>query len=388
MESKDLLNGLLNAIGAKKFKGNEIYSRKGIGIEKNLEYSSSYFYNRLKAEKPVNSMLIAELQEVYKNVLNDNTGYSAETVSKALCNFYKENFRINADVFIFNGDDGRQLRAEKEVFWKETLEMLLQKANGLDEFSVTAQDFRTIFDTQKECVKKYSAGTHTEAILEHEAEAGEVDDYVREFYCGSYYCFYAASDSDGKIRGGKIKIYPDGLKLKVRLILRISEEYLLDEEGLNKVLEGEDGSDSHTSLKNYKAREMSNDHYDAGRCEVYEGDFRVFRTHIRIDLNHKERGYCGFILLHRISSATQRNMQGCLGYLMNIPDTNSIYMRKIAISSYKFSLNDPELWKYIGVSGKKPYLEISKSHSDNNHKFYTYVWESILKSKREKEKLS
>ncbi len=174
----------------------------------------------------------------------------------------------------------------------------------------------------------------------------------------------------------------------MRLILRISEEYLLDEEGLNKVLEGEDGSDSHTSLKNYKAREMSNDHYDAGRCEVYEGDFRVFRTYIRIDLNHKERGYCGFILLHRISSATQRNMQGCLGYLMNMPDTNSIYMRKIAISSYKFSLNDPELWKYIGVSGKKPYLEISKSHSDNNHKFYTYVWESILKSKREKEKLS
>lgn len=73
---------------------------------------------------------------------------------------------------------------------------------------------------------------------------------------------------------------------------------------------------------------------------------------------------------------------------MNMPDTNSIYMRKIAISSYKFSLNDSELWKYIGVSGKKAYLEISKSHSDNNHKFYTYVWESILKSKREKEKLS
>ncbi|MEI3193067.1 MAG: hypothetical protein V8S22_03385 [Lachnospiraceae bacterium] len=41
MKSKDLLNGLLNAIGAKKFKGNEIYSRKGIG--RNLEYSSSYF---------------------------------------------------------------------------------------------------------------------------------------------------------------------------------------------------------------------------------------------------------------------------------------------------------------------------------------------------------
>ena len=192
MKSEDLLNGLLNAIGAKKFKGNDIYSRKGIGIEKNLNCSSSYFYNRLKAEKPVNSMLIAELQEVYKNVLNDNTGYSAETVSKALCDFYKENFQINADVFIFNGDDGRQLRAEKEVFWKETIEMLLQKANGLDEFSVTDSNFRTIFDTQKECVKKYSAGTHTEAILEHEAEAGEVDDSVREFYCGFYYCFYAA----------------------------------------------------------------------------------------------------------------------------------------------------------------------------------------------------
>ena len=58
-------------------------------------------------------------------------------------------------------------------------------------------------------------------------------------------------------------------------------------------------------------------------------------------------------------------------------------MRKFAISSYKFSLDNQELWKYIGVSNKKPYLEISKSHSDNNHKFYTYVWESMLKSKRE-----
>ena len=68
---------------------------------------------------------------------------------------------------------------------------------------------------------------------------------------------------------------------------------------------------------------------------------------------------------------------------MNMPDSKSIYMRKFAISSYKFSLDNQKLWKYIRVPNEKLYLEISKSHSDNNHKFYTYVWESILKSKHE-----
>lgn len=110
-----------------------------------------------------------------------------------------------------------------------------------------------------------------------------------------------------------------------------------------------------------------------------------YRTHIRIDLQHPERGYSGFILLHKIDSSTQKNLQGCLAYLMNIPDSNSIYMRRIGISTFCFSLKNETLWKFIDIQNDIPFMEISKSHKDNNHLFYTYVWDNIIQNARNDE---
>lgn len=68
---------------------------------------------------------------------------------------------------------------------------------------------------------------------------------------------------------------------------------------------------------------------------------------------------------------------------MNIPDSNSIYMRKIGITTFRFSLKNETLWKFVDIRKDTPFMEISKSHKDNNHLFYTYVWDNIIHSTKD-----
>lgn len=50
-----------------------------------------------------------------------------------------------------------------------------------------------------------------------------------------------------------------------------------------------------------------------------------------------------------------------------------------------FSLKNETLWKFIDIQNDIPFMEISKSHKDNNHLFYTYVWDNIIQNARNDE---
>lgn len=382
MECKELLENLLNIVGTKKFGNNKKFFKDKKDAD--LSIGDSYFYNRLREKRPIILSTKVYLNKIYILVLEDKTCCSGLDISNDLKKFFSEKIGIETNCFVFFHDDNEKLRQEKISSWLLFIEILLNKALDRESVEFGIEDFRKILEEQEKAIEKLCAGTHTEFVLNEKAETSEVDDRIKEFHCGLYYCYYVASDSDRKIRGGKLRVYDEDSKLKAKLILRISDDYLLDDPKLNAILDSDNNFNSTEALKKYKAEEFQNNRYEAGRCEVYTGDFKVFNNHIRIDLRHAERGYSGFIILHKMDSTTQRNLQGCLGYLMNIPDSNSIYMRKLGISLYKFSLEDESLWKFICIPTDSNFMEISKSHKDNNHLFYTYVWERMLESKKEK----
>lgn len=386
MECKVLLGELLDNVGTKKFGINNTRFFKNCNDDNKIDLyiGDSYFYNRLSQKYPIIADTKTYVYTIYESILKDKTGYSSLAVSENLNKFFLSEFKIDTSCFVLFHDDNEKLRKEKINSWLVFVDILLSKAQGRKDVEFEINDFREVLERQQKAIEKYCAGTHTEIILNDKAETSEIDDRMKEFHCGLYYCYYVASDADRKIRGGKLRIYNEGSKLKVKLILRISDDYLLDDEKLNEILNIDDSFNSYVALKNYKEEEYQNSRYESGRCEVYTGDFKAFRNYIRIDLRHAERGYSGFIILHKMDSTTQRKLQGCLAYLMNIPDSNSIYIRKLGISSYKFSLCDESLWKYIGIPADDNFMEISKSHKDNNHLFYTFVWEKILESLKDK----
>lgn len=375
MKCKDVLEELLDIFGTRKFLYNSIYEQ---GKKHNsLKMGETYFYNRLKQKCPIILSTKNELTIIFEEVLNGRSGYSAKNISRLLNEFFKSLINVDAEFFVLFDDDTIQLRNEKINAWLGILNILLDMAVRREFVEYAYEDFKEIIEKQKEAIERFCAGTHTEIIFNKKVEMGEINDRIREFYCGQYYCYYVASDAEKEIRGGKLRIYDEDSRLKAKLILRISNDYLLDDSSLDMILQ-EDDINSNEELKKYKQNEFEKNRYYAGRCEVYKGDIKVFMNHIRIDLNHKERGYSGFIILHKLDSTTQSKLIGCLGFLMNIPDSNSIYIRKLGISKYKFSLHDERLWKYISIPKDTEFLEISKSHKDNNHLFYIFVWENMI----------
>lgn len=382
MKSSEILRQLLSIVGTSKFTDDSRYYSKNDSNVPNLNIGSTYFYNRLRQKTPIIDRVKTVLKQIYSHVLSNMTDISDLATSEKLNSFFKEYIKIDTSCFVFWGDDSELLRKEKINSWLELLDIVLDKSINREEIIFTDKDFKEKLDQQQKAVERLCAGTHTEVIIAEQAETGALDDRMREFYCGNYYCYYAASDSENTLRGGKLKIYTDGKALKAKLILRISDDSLLDDKQLNHILELKP-SETYQALNSYKAHEISNHRYSTGRCEIYTGTFKVYRTHIRIDLQHPERGYSGFILLHKIDSSTQKKLQGCLAYLMNIPDSNSIYMRKIGISTFRFSLKNEALWKFVDMRKDTPFMEISKSHKDNNHLFYTYVWDNIIQSTKD-----
>lgn len=370
MKSSELLKQLLSIIGTSKFAEDSRYYSKDDCDVPDLNIGSTYFYNRLRQTTPIIDRVKTVLKQIYSYVLANKTDISDLSTSEKLNSFFKEYIRVDTNCFVFWGDDSEALRKEKINSWLELLDIVLDKAVNKTDVHFTDKDFKEILEQQQKAVERLCAGTHTEVIIAEQAETGAFDDRTREFYCGNYYCYYAASDSENTLRGGKLNIYTDGKSLKARLILRISDDSLFDDKQLDRILEMEP-SETYQALNSYKAHEISNHKYSAGRCEIYTGAFKIYKTHIRIDLQHPERGYSGFILFHKIDSSTQKKLQGCLAYLMNIPDSNSIYMRKIGISTFRFSLSNETLWKFVDMQKDTPFMEISKSHKDNNHLFYT-----------------
>lgn len=382
MKSSEILRQLLSIVGTSKFTDDSRYYSKNDSNVPDLNIGSTYFYNRLRQKTPIIDRVKTVLKQIYSHVLSNMTDISDLATSEKLNSFFKEYIKIDTSCFVFWGDDSELLRKEKINSWLELLDIVLDKSINREEIIFTDKDFKEKLDQQQKAVERLCAGTHTEVIIAEQAETGALDDRMREFYCGNYYCYYAASDSENTLRGGKLKIYTDGKALKAKLILRISDDSLLDDKQLNHILELKP-SETYQALNSYKAHEISNHRYSAGRCEIYTGTFKVYKTHIRIDLQHPERGYSGFILLHKIDSSTQKKLQGCLAYLMNIPDSNSIYMRKIGISTFRFSLKNETLWKFVDIRNDTPFMEISKSHKDNNHLFYTYVWDNIIQATKD-----
>ena len=382
MKSSEILRQLLSIVGTSKFTDDSRYYSKVDSNVPNLNIGSTYFYNRLRQKTPIIDRVKTVLKQIYSHVLSNMTDISDLATSEKLNSFFKEYIKIDTSCFVFWGDDSELLRKEKINSWLELLDIVLDKSINREELIFTDKDFKEKLDQQQKAIEKLCAGTHTEVIIAEQAETGTLNDRMREFYCGNYYCYYAASDSENTLRGGKLKIYTDGKALKAKLILRISDDSLLDDKQLNHILEL-NPSETYQALNSYKTQEISNHRYSAGRCEIYTGTFKVYKTHIRIDLQHPERGYSGFILLHKIDSSTQKKLQGCLAYLMNIPDSNSIYMRKIGISTFRFSLKNETLWKFVDIRKDTPFMEISKSHKDNNHLFYTYVWDNIIHSTKD-----
>ncbi|NSF39988.1 hypothetical protein [Blautia wexlerae] len=382
MTSTELLKQLLSIVGTSKFtEDSRFYSKKGSNVP-DLKIGSTYFYNRLRQPTPIIDRVKNLLKQIYTCILSNETDISDLATSEKLDSFFKEYIKIDTSCFVFWGDDSESLRKEKINSWLELLDILLDEAINKAEIFFTARDFKEKLEQQQKAVERLCAGTHTEVILAEQAETGAFDDHMKEFFCGNYYCYYAASDSENTIRGGKLNIYTDGKALKAKLILRISDDSLLNDTQLDRILEME-STKAYQALNSHKAHEISNQRYSVGRCEIYTGTFKIYKTHIRIDLQHPERGYSGFILLHKIDSSTQKNLQGCLAYLMNIPDSNSIYMRKIGISTFCFSLKNKDLWKFIGLQNDIPFMEVSKSHKDNNHLFYTYVWDNIIQNAKD-----
>lgn len=385
MKSSELLKQLLSIIGTSKFtEDSRYYSKKDYDVP-DLNIGSTYFYNRLRQTTPIIDRVKTVLKEIYSYVLANKTDISDLSTSEKLNSFFRDYIKIDTNCFVFWGDDSEALRKEKTNSWLELLDIVLDKAINKTDVHFTDKDFKEILEQQQKAIERLCAGTHTEVIIAEQAETGAFDDRTREFYCGNYYCYYAASDSENTLRGGKLSIYTDGKALKAKLILRISDNSLFDDKQLDHILKMEP-SETYQALNSYKAHEISNHRYSAGRCEIYTGAFKVYRTHIRIDLQHPERGYSGFILLHKIDSSTQKKLQGCLAYLMNIPDSNSIYMRKIGISTFRFSLKNETLWKFVDMQKDTPFMEISKSHKDNNHLFYTYVWDNIIQAAKDMSK--
>lgn len=385
MKSSELLKQLLSIIGTSKFTDDSrYYSKTGCDVP-DLNIGSTYFYNRLRQTTPIIDRVKTVLKQIYSYVLANKTDISDLSTSEKLNSFFREYIKIDTNCFVFWGDDSESLRKEKINSWLELLDIVLDKAINKTNVHFTDKDFKEILEQQQKAVERLCAGTHTEVIIAEQAETGAFDDRTREFYCGNYYCYYAASDSENTLRGGKLNIYTDGKTLKAKLILRISDDSLFDDKQLDHILEMEP-SETYQALNSYKAHEISNHRYSAGRCEIYTGAFKIYKTHIRIDLQHPERGYSGFILFHKIDSSTQKKLQGCLAYLMNIPDSNSIYMRKIGISTFRFSLSNETLWKFVDMQKDTPFMEISKSHKDNNHLFYTYVWDNIIQAAKDASK--
>lgn len=384
MKCDELLKQLLSIVGTSKFTADSrFYSKIGSNVPE-LNIGSTYFYNRLRQPTPIIDRVKALLKQIYRYVLSNETDISDLATSEKLSSFFKEYIKIDTNCFVFWGDDSESLRKEKINSWLELLDILLDKAINKTDVFFAVTDFKEKLEQQQKAIEKLCAGTHTEVIIAEQVETGAFDDRTKEFYCGNYYCYYAASDSENTLRGGKLNIYTDGNSLKAKLILRISDDTLLNDKELNHILEMEP-SETYQALNSYKTEEFSHQRYSVGRCEIYTGIFKIYRTHIRIDLQHPERGYSGFILLHKIDSSTQKNLQGCLAYLMNIPDSNSIYMRRIGISTFCFSLKNETLWKFIDIQNDIPFMEISKSHKDNNHLFYTYVWDNIIQNARNDE---
>ena len=385
MKSNELLKQLLSIIGTSKFAEDSRYYSKDDCDVPDLNIGSTYFYNRLRQTTPIIDRVKTVLKQIYSYVLANKTDISDLSTSEKLNSFFKEYIRVDTNCFVFWGDDSEALRKEKINSWLELLDIVLDKAVNKTDVHFTDKDFKEILEQQQKAVERLCAGTHTEVIIAEQAETGAFDDRTREFYCGNYYCYYAASDSENTLRGGRLNIYTDGKTLKAKLILRISDDSLFDDKELDHILEMEP-SETYQALNSYKAHEISNHRYSAGRCEIYTGAFKIYKTHIRIDLQHPERGYSGFILFHKIDSSTQKKLQGCLAYLMNIPDSNSIYMRKIGISTFRFSLSNETLWKFVDMQKDTPFMEISKSHKDNNHLFYTYVWDNIIRAAKDASK--
>ena len=382
MKSSEILRQLLSIVGTSKFTDDSRYYSKKDSNVPNLNIGSTYFYNRLRQKTPIIDRVKTVLKQIYSHVLSNMTDISDLATSEKLNSFFKEYIKIDTSCFVFWGDDSESLRKEKINSWLELLDIVLDKSINREEIIFTDKDFKEKLDQQQKAVERLCAGTHTEVIIAEQAETGALNDRMSEFYCGNYYCYYAASDSENTLRGGKLNIYTDGKALKAKLILRISDDSLLDDKQLNHILEL-NPSETYQALNSYKTQEISNHRYSAGRCEIYTGTFKIYKTHIRIDLQHPERGYSGFILLHKIDSSTQKKLQGCLAYLMNLPDSNSIYMRKIGISTFHFSLKNETLWKFVDMRKDTPFMEISKSHKDNNHLFYTYVWDNIIQSTKD-----
>ena len=382
MKSSELLKHLLSIVGTSKFTDDSRYYSKKDSNVPNLNIGSTYFYNRLRQKTPIIDRVKTVLKQIYSHVLSNMTDISDLATSEKLNSFFKEYIKIDTSCFVFWGDDSESLRKEKINSWLELLDIVLDKSVNREDIIFTEKDFKEKLEQQQKSVERLCAGTHTEVIIAEQAETGAFDDRMREFYCGNYYCYYAASDSENTLRGGKLNIYTDGKTLKAKLILRISDDSLLGDKQLNHILDLKP-SETYQALNSYKEHEISNHRYSAGRCEIYTGTFKVYKTHIRIDLQHPERGYSGFILLHKIDSSTQKKLQGCLAYLMNIPDSNSIYMRKIGISTFRFSLKNETLWKFVDIRNDTPFMEISKSHKDNNHLFYTYVWDNIIQATKD-----
>lgn len=315
MQSSEILRQLLSIVGTSKFTDDSRYYSKNDSNVPDLNIGSTYFYNRLRQKTPIIDRVKTVLKQIYSHVLSNMTDISDLATSEKLNSFFKEYIKIDTSCFVFWGDDSELLRKEKINSWLELLDIVLDKSINREEIIFTDKDFKEKLDQQQKAVERLCAGTHTEVIIAEQAETGALDDRMREFYCGNYYCYYAASDSENTLRGGKLKIYTDGKALKAKLILRISDDSLLDDKQLNHILELKP-SETCQALNSYKAHEISNHRYSAGRCEIYTGTFKVYKTHIRIDLQHPERGYSGFILLHKIDSSTQKKLQGSPAFLL------------------------------------------------------------------------